>query len=83
MNAIKHGPAIVRLDTAPKGISVPVAGRLSDGDHTVPAVWSLAEECPVSVLYNSEPFAVMMLILYTLCWQKKRAPNRNGISTNI
>ena len=61
MNAIKHGPTIVRLDTAPKGISVTVAGQLSDGERTVPVVWTLAEECPVSVLYNGEPFAVMML----------------------
>jgi hypothetical protein len=52
MNAIKHGPTIVRLDTAPKGISVTVAGQLSDGERTVPVVWTLAEECPVSVLYN-------------------------------
>ncbi|MCR9175121.1 MAG: formate dehydrogenase accessory sulfurtransferase FdhD [Alphaproteobacteria bacterium] len=61
MNAIKNGPAIVRLDHAPKGVSVPVAGQLSDGASTRSVVWALAEECPVSVLYNGEPFAVMML----------------------
>lgn len=61
MNVIKPTPAIVRLDAAPKPVSVPVQGQLSDGESTHPTVWALAEECPVSVLYNGEPFAVMML----------------------
>lgn len=61
MNAIKNGPQIIRLDTVPKGVSVPVAGVLVDEVDISEQVWAIAEEVPVSLLYNGTPFAVMML----------------------
>lgn len=61
MNAIKNGPQMIRLDHAPKVVSVPVAGILAGEDEASEAVWAIAEEVPVSILYNGTPFAVMML----------------------
>jgi FdhD protein len=36
------------------------SGTLCDADRAAPVLWSLADEVPVSILYNGNSFAVMM-----------------------